>query len=216
MGADSTKAIELDTAQRILIAAERLFGQRGYSGVSTRDIALAAGVSKANIFHHYHSKQALYQAALHSGADRFQELLQGLADNDRSLAELLEGFSRQHLQSMLQHQDALALFIRHLLDVGQQDPEIVAENVIEQTYDQLMDSFTALQRERKLAAHSDPSVLALSLVGSHLAFVLVRRLLLQNGREVPEAETFSTKMIKQLLQGVAPAPGAPDQEERDK
>lgn len=215
MEADSPNFLDLDTAQRILLAAERLFGKHGYSGVSTRDIALAAGVSKANIFHHYHSKQALYEAVLRSGASRFRQLLQSLEDQERGLRELLEEFGRQHLQGMLQHQDALALFVRHLLDAGDQQQGQAAENIIEQTHDLLMGSFTALQRQGKLAAQADPSVLAVTLVGSHLAFVLVRKVLAQGGRELPSVESFNTTMIKQLLQGVAPTSGAPGQTELD-
>ena len=40
----------------ILEAAERLFAQQGYDGVSMRTIAREAGVSKANIYHHFDSK----------------------------------------------------------------------------------------------------------------------------------------------------------------
>lgn len=208
MDADSSDFKDLDTAQRILAAAERLFGRHAYSGVSTRDIAVAAGVSKAAVFHHYQSKQALYEAVLRSGASRFQALLQSLTDNSHSLPELLEDFSRQHLQSMLQHQDALALFMRRLLDAGQQEGGTVGETILEQSHDLLMDSFVALQRQGKLAAHVDPAVLALTLVGSHLAFVLIRRALEQHGREAPAVADFSTALIKQLLRGLTPGSGA--------
>ena len=98
-----------DTAERILAVAERLFGQRGYSGVSIRDIARAAGISKANVFHHYASKQALYEAVLERSASRFHALLESLADHQREAAELLEDFSRRHLRNMLERQDALSL-----------------------------------------------------------------------------------------------------------
>ena len=43
----------------ILDAAVRLFSESGYDGVSMRRIAEEAGVSKANIYHHFASKEAL-------------------------------------------------------------------------------------------------------------------------------------------------------------
>ena len=48
----------------ILDAAVHLFSEHGYDGVSMRRIAQAAGVSKANIYHHFDSKQALYFAIM--------------------------------------------------------------------------------------------------------------------------------------------------------
>ena len=51
-------------AQRILRIAAPLFAVKGFSGVSINDIAEAVGGSKANIFHHFPNKQALYLAAI--------------------------------------------------------------------------------------------------------------------------------------------------------
>ena len=53
-------------AQRILRIAAPLFAVKGFSGVSINDIAEAVGGSKANIFHHFPNKQALYLAAIGS------------------------------------------------------------------------------------------------------------------------------------------------------
>ena len=50
------------TRQRILDAAERLFAQRGFHGVSIRDITGAAGVDVALANYHFGSKQGLLEA----------------------------------------------------------------------------------------------------------------------------------------------------------
>jgi AcrR family transcriptional regulator len=42
--------------RRILAAAERLFGERGYDGASVRQIALAAEVPLALVNYHFGSK----------------------------------------------------------------------------------------------------------------------------------------------------------------
>jgi AcrR family transcriptional regulator len=48
----------------ILQTAERLFGEKGYRGVSIDDIAEAAGVSKGLVFYHFTSKKALVEHIL--------------------------------------------------------------------------------------------------------------------------------------------------------
>ena len=51
----------------ILLAAERLFGEKGYRGVSIDEIARAAGVSKGLVFYHFTSKKALVEHILKDG-----------------------------------------------------------------------------------------------------------------------------------------------------
>ena len=65
----------LPTAERqlhILEVAVRVFGQGGYVGASTADIAREVGISAPALYRHYPSKKALYLAALaHSGHRMF-------------------------------------------------------------------------------------------------------------------------------------------------
>jgi AcrR family transcriptional regulator len=53
-----------ETEDRIIAAAASLFGKRGYSGVSTRDIAIAAEVHEVTIYRHHPRKRDLYLAVL--------------------------------------------------------------------------------------------------------------------------------------------------------
>ncbi len=52
------------TRDRILTEASRLFGERGYDGTSTRQIADAVGIKQPSLFHHFASKQAIMEALL--------------------------------------------------------------------------------------------------------------------------------------------------------
>ena len=46
------------TRQAILSAAYSLFLEQGFSATSMRQVAEAAGIGKATIYHHFHNKQA--------------------------------------------------------------------------------------------------------------------------------------------------------------
>jgi AcrR family transcriptional regulator len=48
------------TRERILAAAERLFAERGFSGVSMPAIAAAAGITAGAIYKHFKSKEQLF------------------------------------------------------------------------------------------------------------------------------------------------------------
>ncbi|HTV85455.1 MAG TPA: CerR family C-terminal domain-containing protein [Dyella sp.] len=51
-----------ETRQRIIDAAIQLFGEHGFDGASTRDIAAAAGVNAPALQYYFGNKQGLYKA----------------------------------------------------------------------------------------------------------------------------------------------------------
>lgn len=59
-----TKEDALATRHALLDAAELLFQQRGVSRTSLQDIALAAGVTRGAVYHHFADKAALFDAMM--------------------------------------------------------------------------------------------------------------------------------------------------------
>ncbi len=58
------------TRDVILDAAERRFAERGFAGVSVREIAADAGLrNQASLYHHFRHKRALYEAVLTRGLE---------------------------------------------------------------------------------------------------------------------------------------------------
>src|SRR4051812_43675182 len=55
-------AIKPETSVTLLEAAKKVLRQKGYSGLSTRDVAAAAGVPLSQIHYHFGSKQGLVLA----------------------------------------------------------------------------------------------------------------------------------------------------------
>jgi len=53
-----------ETHARILNAAETLFAKKGFDATGVADICAAAGVSKGAFYHHFPTKQAVFQALL--------------------------------------------------------------------------------------------------------------------------------------------------------
>ena len=57
---------ENTTPQAIMEAAVRLFSERGYNGVSVREITEAAGITKPTLYYHFGSKEGLCRAIVES------------------------------------------------------------------------------------------------------------------------------------------------------
>jgi TetR/AcrR family transcriptional regulator, regulator of cefoperazone and chloramphenicol sensitivity len=62
-----------ETQARVLAAAKRLFGERGFKRVTIRDICRAAKANVAAVNYHFGDKLGLYQEVLQSAADAMRE-----------------------------------------------------------------------------------------------------------------------------------------------
>src|SRR5579859_694380 len=61
----TTASAKMSSAQRraaIIKAVRRVFAEKGFDGTTTRELAVAAGVSEALLFKHFPNKEALYSA----------------------------------------------------------------------------------------------------------------------------------------------------------
>jgi len=56
--------VEPSSREKILEVAEARFAQRGFAGVGMREVALAAGLGKSSLFHHFPTKAELYVAVI--------------------------------------------------------------------------------------------------------------------------------------------------------
>jgi TetR/AcrR family transcriptional regulator, regulator of cefoperazone and chloramphenicol sensitivity len=77
-----------ETRARIIAAAMRLFGEKGYEGASTRDIAAAAGVNAPALQYYFDNKEGVLRACVEFIADRaWESLSEGVVEAERLIAE---------------------------------------------------------------------------------------------------------------------------------
>src|SRR5215467_3762775 len=71
-------AMDISTEEKIKHAARKLFTQKGYAGVRTRDIAAEAGINLALLNYYFRSKEKLFDIIM---MENFKQFLQGIAMN---------------------------------------------------------------------------------------------------------------------------------------
>lgn len=76
-----------ETRARIVEAAIAVFGERGYDGASTRDIATAAGVNAPAIQYYFDGKEGVYLACVDSMIELFWHKMGGVVEaSEQALA----------------------------------------------------------------------------------------------------------------------------------
>ena len=164
-------------ASRILAAAGTLFAEQGYDAVSMSLIAQRAGISKANIYHHFKTKFDLYMAVVLRACKDSGELVQVLLELNQPLAPALGQFARDHLQRLLEHQTFSRIILRELLEGGRQRGEQLAQSGFNASFSRLADALEQRRASGELREDVDPAALAVLLIGANVFFFAVRDLI---------------------------------------
>lgn len=92
-----------ETKSRIIEAANILFSQRGYHAASIEDIATATGVSKANIYYHFKSKEGLFLTLLDQFEAEWKFLWAEQQQRYDSMIDMLYGMVETGLERGFHH-----------------------------------------------------------------------------------------------------------------
>jgi AcrR family transcriptional regulator len=155
-------------AAAIRIAALELFAERGYSGVTIRQIAAAAEVSPALVIHHYGSKEKL-RAVLEERVAAFVESM--LAELARAPDEGGSASVAELFADRLEREPAMAGYIRRLLVDGGPAGMALYGRLFEVT----RDSMRAMEQAGVVRPAQDEPVRSAFLLSNDLALLLLRQ-----------------------------------------
>ncbi|GAB3119512.1 TetR/AcrR family transcriptional regulator [Glaciibacter psychrotolerans] len=99
-----------DRRNQILAIAARLFASHGYAATTVRDIADEAGILSGSLYHHFSSKEAIFQEILRSFMTGLLEQIEEIAAEGRGPRETLDGLIRTAFRVMEEQSDAVGLY----------------------------------------------------------------------------------------------------------
>lgn len=143
------------TKDGIRDAARVLFANRGYEGVSMRDIAEAVGIRQSGIYNHFNGKQAILVDLMVGHMDGVLERLGVAMEGKVGAQARLEAFARFHVRDHIDRPEDVFLAymeLRSLEDAGR--AQVLA----------LRDAYEGALREILNGAVSDPAVTARMLL----------------------------------------------------
>lgn len=100
----------LDTAAKILKAAEEEFMEKGYGNAKMMSIAARAGVSHSMLHYYYRSKGKLFQMIFDEKAKLIVSILEGVHDKEISFKEVISHFVMNQFDLMRKN-DRFAWFM---------------------------------------------------------------------------------------------------------
>ncbi len=100
----------IDTAAKILKAAEEEFMEKGYGNAKMMSIAARAGVSHSMLHYYYRSKENLFQMIFNEKAQLVASILEGIYGKDLSIKDIIGQFIRNQFNLMMEH-DRFAWFM---------------------------------------------------------------------------------------------------------
>jgi AcrR family transcriptional regulator len=213
-GANGARMAGDERRLQILRIAMRLFSQRGFRGTTTKEIAVAAGVSEAMVFRHFATKKELYsaildqKASLHDTMDPIQVVAEAIARKDDRA--VFEGLA---LDALDQH-DCDPEFHRLLLHSALEEHELAQmfwEKFVTRVY-RILGSYIRERQRDGAIIDVQPLVIVRAFVGMVIHHSLnnnlwdrKRSLLKVSNQEAARA------FANILLHGVASENGSPAQ-----
>jgi len=161
---NKSQSVILNSKQRILETASKLFSEFGFLGVSMMDIAKRLNVTKASLYYHFGSKKEIYLKVL---SDSYQDFIKIIGKGTtrvkspkQNLVQLVHGY----LEFGLKEKN----LIRSLtLKFPNMDPEIknYAIKLRKDINRQFQSSIKDIFRNKKIIRKINPEFLASVLLG---------------------------------------------------
>ncbi|MEY4383824.1 MAG: HTH-type transcriptional repressor KstR2 [Bacteroidota bacterium] len=102
---------ELQTEEKIKLAARKIFQEKGFEGAKTRDIAKEAGINLALMNYYFRSKKALFEMIMMETVQEFfQMVFQILNKSETSLMDKIDGFVETYIETLKKNPE-VPLFI---------------------------------------------------------------------------------------------------------
>lgn len=194
-------------ARDILAAAERLFCRHGYQGVSMNQVAREACVSKANVFHHFGSKEDLYLEVIRNVRSALTREILAIAQEPSGVEQVLSQVAQAELRHLFEHSDQVRLFMRECLEPRPERSKLLAEKVFGSTFAELVTSLNAAQQRGEMRADVSASFPVMVLVAACVFFFQnadVLRHLPGADAALTDPETFTRELVHLLVHGLLP------------
>ncbi len=170
--------VPVKTKDKLLLAAEQRFLQKGYTATTVDEICSSAGATKGAFFHHFPSKEALALTVVEAHGQRRYELLTATPElqNDDPEARMY-AFVDHVIACLMDAEEPACLTAGLTLELAGVNPKF--KSICDETFTRLIefvsDLFDAALANRGVSAGPTPRALAESFVATYQGALVLSR-----------------------------------------
>ena len=173
------------TRAKILVAAARLFSERGYSGTALSDVMAACGLTKGGFYAHFASKEDLYLESVRGLLER-ERIKYKRAPHDAPAEARLAAFLKWMGESLSGDKPLGRQFLWMLVE-----PDInITKHVIDEVFRPTYNELSELLSGRSPSLHSEliaPSLLAVALLYDQIRTSIMAPLVPSSAKKIETA-----------------------------
>ena len=149
----------------ILDAATALFGDRGYTGTTMRDIAKVVGILPGSLYAHISSKEDLLLEIVEAGIDRFLAAVEPVLALRAPSDELLRQAVRRHIEVVAEDQQRTLVVFHQWRYLSPENRQRIVEK--RERYAQLFEALVARgMADGTFELALDPRIAVLTVLGT--------------------------------------------------
>jgi TetR/AcrR family transcriptional regulator len=186
------------TRGKIFTAAAKLFAERGYNGVSMRELSETTGLSKPTIYYYFGNKEGIYTALVETGLHYGQEVFQKIAEQDIPIKEKIIQVAKVRFNQVLKYPD-FAKFFLVVFTSSEKLPfleDFIKESI--QRRKMLVDLIADGIRSREFGPSANPELAAEVFMGA-LTYFIMKQL---NTRKVILSDKLAEDLVEFLFKGL--------------
>jgi TetR/AcrR family transcriptional regulator len=196
------KKNNLQTKERILLAAQKEFSDRGFSGARMEAIARAAAINKAMLFYYFSSKDNLYRTVLVGVFSEIFGEIGSFISGQLTPDLFLEKFPEIYIRFIARHPDLLRIMVFDLIHNPENVTAAMAEIVHEKMSFKPNPLFDLIRRWRVqgLISEADPMHFMMNIIAlSIFSFIGKPMVEAISGVKVENDEDFYRKRIASVV-----------------
>lgn len=191
------KTEDPEARAKILAAAERLFAERGLTGVAIRELAAEAGVNGAMIHYYFGNKDGLYDAVIETAASTVRSLIADATGSKASVKQRLTSFVGAYAEYILSHPNLARILSREMLSGGEHVAKLI-KKYAPINYGLLREAMREGVRRGEMRK-IDIDLAPISLMGMILVFQLMRPFISSGLGNIPYDERFIKRLSNHTI-----------------
>ena len=184
--------------------AGKLFADKGFGSVSMGEIAEKCKMSKANLYHHFSSKNDLYEKIILRALQNISDILAKTEQIEGTYVNKIKFLVNEHLHQLILNPQEYKLLARESSDLGNKDRTPFSTGLFQQNLSQIFNLIEQAKKNKEIIKQCDSRILAFQLISPNFSYLVFQRMFVQIFEELDDTnyEHFSETLTENLLNGI--------------